>query len=57
MVSRHHHSRRLLDKAKQGAHILERGLAIYHGVRGAVATGSAIASAAAPYLAAGAAIL
>ena len=56
-MSRHHPGRRLLDKAKQGAHILERGLAIYHGIRGAVATGSAIASAAAPYMAARAAIL
>ena len=56
-MNRHHPGRRLLDKAKQGAHILERGLAIYHGIRGAVATGSAIASAAAPYMAAGAAVL
>ena len=56
-MNRHHPGRRLLDKAKQGAHILERGLAIYHGIRRAVATGSAIASAAAPYMAAGAAIL
>ena len=35
---------------KQGAHILERGLQIYHGVRGAIAAGSAVASAAAPYM-------
>ena len=56
-MKRHHPGCRLLDKAKQGAHILGRGLAIYHGIRGAVATGSAIASAAAPYMAAGAAIL
>ena len=56
-MNRHHPSRRLLDKAKQGVHILERGLQIYHGVRGAVAAGSAVASAAAPYFAAGAAVL
>ncbi len=56
-MNRHHPGRWLLDRAKQGAHILERGLAIYHDIRGAVATGSAIASAAAPYMAAMGAVL
>ena len=57
-MNRHHASRRLLNGAKQGAHILERGLQIYHGVRGAIAAGSAVASAAAPYMTAmGAAVL
>ena len=55
---RHINSRRLMNGAKQGAHILERGLQIYHGVRGALAAGSAVASAAAPYMTAmGAAVL
>ena len=57
-MNRHHSSRRLLNRAKQGAHILERGLQIYHGACGAIAAGSAVASAAAPYMTAmGAAVL
>ena len=52
-MNRHHNSRRLLNGAKQSVHILERYLQNYYGVRGAVAAGSAIASAATPYLAAG----
>ena len=58
-MNRHFNSRKLVNGAKQGAHILERGLQIYHGVRGAMAAGSAVASAAAPYMmtAMGAAVL
>ena len=50
-------SRRILDGVQTGMSMAEKGLAAYHTVRGVVAAGSAIASAAAPYFAAGAAIL
>ena len=56
-MRRHINGRKLLNGAKQGAHILERGLQIYHGVRGAIAAGSAVASAAAPYMTAMGAVL
>ena len=36
---------------------MERGLQIYHGVRGAIAAGSAVAGAVAPYLGAAAAVI
>ena len=48
----HNASRQFLSHTQQGVHLLERGLAVYHGVRGAIQTGAAIASAAAPLLAA-----
>ena len=57
MNNRHINSRKLLNGAKRGAHILERGLQFYHGVRGAIAAGSAVASAAAPYMTAMGAVL
>ena len=50
-------SRRILDGVQTRMSMAEKGLAAYHTVRGVVAAGSAIASAAAPYFAAGAAIL
>ena len=57
-MNRHTNNRKLMNGAKQGAHILERGLQIYHGVRGALAAGSAVAaSAAAPYMTAMGAVL
>ena len=56
-MNRHFSSRKLMNGAKQGAHILERGLQIYHGVRGAIAAGAAVASAAAPYMTAMGAVL
>ena len=43
-------SRRLLGKAQTGLHMLERGVALYHGVKSAYQTGSAIAAAAAPLM-------
>ena len=50
-------SRKILNGVQTGMSLAEKGLAAYHTVRGVVAAGSAIASAAAPYFAAGAAIL
>ena len=50
-------SRKVLNGVQTGMSLAEKGLAAYHTVRGVVAAGSAIASAAAPYFAAGAAIL
>ena len=43
-------SRRLLGKAQTGLHMLERGVALYHGVKGAYQTASAIAGVAAPLM-------
>ena len=50
-MNRHHPSRRVLDRAKQGLHLMERGLATYHGLKAAYGTVSAFAEAAAPYVA------
>ena len=50
-------SRRLANGAGYGLSLAEKGLAVYNTARGAYAAGSAIAAAATPYLAAGAAIL
>ena len=44
-------TRRLAAAGKTGIHLAERGLQAYHLARGVAAAGSAIASAAAPYLA------
>ena len=43
-------SRRLLGKAQTGLHMFERGVALYHGVKGAYQTASAIAAVAAPLM-------
>ena len=50
-------SRRIANGAGYGLSLAERGLATYNTLRAGYAAGSAIASAAAPYLAAGAAVL
>ena len=50
-------SRKVLNGVQTGISLAEKGLAAYHTVRGVMAAGSAIASAAAPYFAAGATIL
>ena len=55
MISRHT-SRKLLNAGKTGIHLAERGLQIYHTARAGIAAGSALYSAAAPYLGAAAAI-
>ena len=41
----------MLNRAKQGLHLMERGLATYHGLRAAYGTVTAFAEAAAPYVA------
>ena len=55
-MNRHHPSRRVLYRAKQGLHLMERGLATYHGLKAAYGTVSAFAEAAAPYVAGVAAV-
>ena len=50
-MHRHHPGRRVLNRAKQGLHLLERGLTTYHGLKAAYGTVSAFAEAAAPYVA------
>ena len=55
MISQHT-SRKLLNAGKTGISLLERGLGVYHTARGAMAAGSALYSAAAPYLTAAAAV-
>ena len=48
---------RLWKGATNGLAMMERGMQVYHGVRGAYAAGSALAAAAAPYVATAAALL
>ena len=50
-------SRRLANGAGYGLGLAEKGLATYNTLRAGYAAGSALAAAATPYLAAGAAIL
>ena len=50
-------NRRLANGVGYGLGLAERGLATYNSIRVGYAAGSAIAAAATPYLAAGAAIL
>ena len=55
MISQHT-SRKLLEAGKTGVHLAERGLQVYHTVRGAVAAGSALYSAVSPYVMGAAAV-
>ena len=55
MISRHTYSK-FLDAGKIGIHLAERGLQIYHTARAGIAAGSALYSAAAPYLGAAAVV-
>ena len=50
-------SRRLANGAGYGLGLAEKGLATYNTLRAGYAAGSALAAAATPYLAAGAAVL
>ena len=50
-------SRRIANGAGYGLTLAERGLATYNTIRAGYAAGSAVAAAAAPYLAATAAVL
>ena len=43
-------SRRLLGKTQTGLHMLERGVALYHGVKDMYQVGAAIAGVAAPLM-------
>ena len=50
MKQRQAPGRRALQSIGNGLHLLERGVAVYHGLRGIAATGAAIAEAAAPLM-------
>ena len=45
-----HPSRRVLGRASTGLHMLERGVALYHGVKDIYQAGAAIAGVAAPLM-------
>lgn len=54
MHNRHRGATNKISRAWEGMHALERGLLVYHGLKGDYQTGAAIASAAAPLMAAAA---